>query len=1289
MRLRHACVVPVLMVFASAAQAANTDLATAPLITSAPQTVLPNVMFIMDDSGSMGWSHMPDDVTAFGRTGGGTDKYGYRSYQCNGVFYNPAIVYRPPVSADGTPYGDSSFNAAKINGYDTGATPVTVDLSTSFYAYADGSNGRENTLRNSGMSGTDTVQAAYYYTYTGSQTTAASKRYADSTSTFYQECDSAIASLPGSGVFTKVVVSSTSGPTGRADERTNFANWFSYYRTRMLMMKTSTGRAFASIGDQYRVGFLSINNNASPAFLNLGAFDVTQKGAWYGKLYASIPNSGTPLRGALSTAGRIYGGKITSLYGETVNDPVQYSCQKNFSLLSTDGYWNGSAGIQLDGSTAIGNQDTSEPRPYNDGGMIANEYKATIQISGSGTTSVTSVTINGTNEILSDATSSSSRSSTVASGVAGEIDDCKSAAQGNCTVAGFRASRSGSTVTITAPASFGPITSVSVTQTGSKTVATTVLPAATVTAGGTSETLADVAMHYYRTDLRDSSLGNETGALATDVSANNVLRSGDDDATWQHMTTFTLGLGANGKMIYSPSYKADTSGDFAAVRDGATASSSVCTWQTSGETCTWPTPGSDRVENIDDLWHAAVNGRGSYFSAQDPAGLAVGLSSALQGIIAMTSDAAAAATSNPNITPTDNYLFSSAFRSGDWYGDFERRQINTTTGEISATTDWQARPLLDAKAYASRSIYTFDASSATNKLRLFTWDNLTATEKDYFTTSYVATTASPTLSQFCASGDICLTSTSQTTAGGAALVDYVRGDRTNEGAENAVNKFFRLRGSVLGDIVSSEAVFVKKPLFEYADSGYGAYRTARASRQGMVYVGANDGMLHAFNADTGEESWAYIPSMLMPKLYRLADKRYATRHQFFVDASPTQADVYFDGAWHTVLIGGLGGGGAGYYALDVTDPAAPKALWEVSPSVSGFESLGMSYGRPEVTKLRDGTWVVLFASGYNNATGGGDGGGHLYVVNAQTGALIRTISTGVGSTNAIAGVCAVGPCPSGLAQISTWVENTRFDNTTTRVYGGDLFGNVWRFDVNNDVGASGYDAQLLATLRGSTGTVQSITTKPELGKVDRYPVVFVGTGRYLGSTDLSDSTQQSVYAIKDALGATGWGNPRTSTPSFIQQTLTGGTCGANAPICTAGESVRTASSNAVNFAVNGGWYVDLPGTRERANTDPKLAFGTLAVTTNLLNPSACTVGGSSFINYFDYRTGGAASTAGGVVSVSLGSALATRPVVARLPNGEVFDIVSKSDNTLESRRRPPAPPNLTTRRTSWRELPVR
>jgi len=523
---------------------------------------------------------------------------------------------------------------------------------------------------------------------------------------------------------------------------------------------------------------------------------------------------------------------------------------------------------------------------------------------------------------------------------------------------------------------------------------------------------------------------------------------------------------------------------------------------------------------------------------------------------------------------------------------------------------------------------------------------------------------------------------------GQALLNFIRGDRTNEGIASNTSKYFRLRTSVLGDIVDSEAVYVKAPQFEYADTGYSTYKTNNSSRQGMVYVGANDGMLHAFNSDTGAEVWAYVPQTLLPNLYKLADKFYATKHQYYVDGSPTQADVYFGGAWHTILVGGFNSGGRGFYALDVTNPASPKALWEVSNSTTNFGNMGYSYGRPEVTKLKDGTWVVLLTSGYNNVLPG-DGQGYLYVVNAGTGALIRSIGTGQGSdTAAVTGVCDTAPCPSGLAQIRAWVDNTKFDNTTQRVYGGDLFGNVWRFDVNGDVGASGYDAQLLATLRGSAtpANAQSVTTKPELGKVAGFPVVYVGTGRYLGASDLSDSTGQSIYAIKDNLGSTSLGNPRATGTTFVRQTLTNATCAAGQTFCAVGTQIRTGSANSVNFATNNGWYVDLPGTRERANTDPQLSLGTLAVTTNLLNPSACTVGGTSFVNFFDYRTGAPVSTANGLVSVFLGGALATRPVLLRFSDGTVRSLIRMSDDSWQTPRTPIPPSPGGTRRTSWREL---
>jgi type IV pilus assembly protein PilY1 len=1080
----------------------------------------------------MDWTYLPDQASNFAW------KYGYVSSQCNGVYYNPNITYQPPVDSTGASYSNSSFTAAWKDGFKT--SDGTLNLSTSFQP-GDGT----------------WATAAYYYAYSGSQ---AVKNYSNTNSTFYKECNSDFGSTPGKNVFTKVTVSATSGPGG-TDERQNFANWYSYYRSRMQMMKTAAGRAFASIDNRYRVGFMTINTSRTTTgteFLDIGTYDATQKASWYSTFYAVQPTGGTPLRAALSKAGRIFAGK-------TGTDPVQYSCQQNFAILSTDGYWNGAAGYRLDGSTDIGNVDndlTTVPRPFYDGG--------------------------GTSA---------------------------------------------------------------------------------------SDTLADVAYYYYTTDLRTTALGNCTGALggSVDVCEDNVPPGGEDTAAKQHMTTFTLGLGNQGKMAYSPTYKTDTSGDYLKVKNGDTG----CSWLSGGATCKWPVPGSDKVENIDDMWHAAVNGRGTYFTATDPTSLASGLKNALAGVNARTGSSAAATTSNPNVTSGDNFVFSSTFTTLDWTGELIRQQMDLNTGAISTAIDWRAQGLLDAKVGAvsdTRTIYTF-SSAAANKFKSFLWTNLTTAEQAYFQTANISS-----LSQWCTTGTDCLDATQKTNAQGANLVNFLRGQTgyENRTTNAAANRLYRSRAHVLGDIVSAEAVYVKKPLYNYSDADYATFVTSNTSRQGMVYVAANDGMLHAFNADTGAESFAYIPTAMLPNLFKLADFNYSAQHRYFVDGTPVVGDAYLSG-WKTILVGGYNGGGRGYYALDVTNPAAPQALWEFkvrNPSVTACAAtttaaegqmddcdVGYSYGNPVITKLPNGTWVVLVASGYNNVSPG-DGQGYLYVLNAQTGAIIKKIATGVGSTTT----------PSGLSKINAWVDNAMQDNTALRAYGGDLLGNVWSFDLTT------YTSQHLAALKNIGASAQPITAKPELGLVDNHVVVYVGTGRYLGTTDLADASQQSFYAIKDPLNGTDYGANFRATANVVQQTLTTGTD-------VSGAIIRTASSNGVNFSTNDGWYIDLPDAGERANTDPALALGTLVFTTNVPNANACTVGGYSWIYYLDYRTGSFVSTsAGQVVARRLGNALATRPVLVRLPNNSVVSLTKLSDTKVEVGNVPIGAGGSTVRRVLWREL---
>jgi type IV pilus assembly protein PilY1 len=1104
----------VLLCPAIAAQAAVTDIANSPMASSSVSSVKPNIMFILDDSGSMAWDYLPDAANF------ASDRYGNFSNHCNGLYYNPATTYAPPVDASGNSFPNASFTSAKNNGF-------------------------------SSSSGSTNLTGRYYYTYSGTQAdlgfTYNTNGTVKNNTTFYNECNSEETKSPGKNVFTKVTVSSTSGPGGK-DETTNFANWFTYYRTRMQTMKSAAGRAFKNIGSNYRVGLTTINytgtSNSNSEFLNISDFDATQKASWYSKFYDVDPVDGTPLRAALSKVGRIYAGKAGT-------DPVQYSCQQNFAILSTDGYWNGDAGYQLNGSTAIGNQDGgTTPRPMYDGNSSSN-------------------------------------------------------------------------------------------------------------------TLSDVAMYYYKTDLRDESLNNCTGALGTNVCENNVPGAGADINTQQHMTTFTLGLGVNGTLAYAEDYLTGGSADFTAI---------------SQSTKNWPAPAADSPTAIDDLWHAAVNGRGTYFSAQNPDSLVSGISKALSGVTARTGSAAAAATSNLEPVAGDNYVYIALYRTVKWDGDLQAKTIDPNSGVISATPVWSAQPLLDNKISATsdtRTIYTFDGTAG-NRLKPFTWNSLSAGEKAYFNNMCSGTDK---LSQCSA-----LTTDQKTAASGENLVNFLRGQNGFEDEAGNTDRLYRDREHVLGDMISSQPVYVKKPPFAYVDENYTDFRDRKwPDRQAMVYVAVNDGMLHAFNGDTGVEMWAYVPPMVMPNMYKLADKNYAANHQYYVDGSPTIGDICPNAPsstctrdqWKTVLVGGLNAGGRGYYALDVTDPSNPKALWNFTSTDDN--DLGYTFGNPVVTKRKDGTWVVVFSSGYNNVSPG-TGKGFLYVLNANTGAVLEKIATNEGSAGT----------PSGLGKINAWVNSTT-SNTAERFYGGDLLGNVWRFDIDNVVPPSGKEATLIAELGKVNGAgTQPITTKPELTEItaggSTHAVVHVATGRYLGLTDLGDTSQQSVYSFKDNLTGTGLGQVR-STGVLVKQTLTTLT-GAS------GEKIRTSSTNDVDWSTKSGWYVDLnpnsesPG--ERVNVDMQQQLGLLTVAANVPDVNACNVGGYAWLYSFDYKTGQyVKSAASGMVGRRLSAnALVAGIKTIKLTTGKTVTVVTDTGGTIGSVDDPSSNPNGDgdAKRVSWREL---
>ncbi|MDH4189186.1 MAG: PilC/PilY family type IV pilus protein [Betaproteobacteria bacterium] len=1004
-----------------------------------------------------------------------------------------------------------------------------------------------------------------------------------------------------------------------AEEMTNFANWYTYYRNRITMMKSAAGRAFAPIGESYRVGFITINPGStvsSSKYLKIDAFTTAaggHKSLWYDKFYSQTTGSSTPLREALARVGWLYAGELnTGLTSGIRDDPMTMSCQPNFAILSTDGYWNGAAGQKPD-ATAIGNHDN------------------------------------------------------VDSGYSKRADG---AYDGNIlptTIAGSSAGGSG--------------------------------------------TLADVAMYFYQTDLRT------TGTMAT----NNVPVTNKDSASYQHMVTFTLGLGLDGELSYRSDYESAGSGDFYDIKQG---------------TKNWPSPKQDSPSALDDLWHAAVNGRGTFFSARDPATLASSLTDTLNGLNTRVGAGAAAATSNLQPVAGDNFAFTAQYQTADWIGDLKARTIDLKTGIVSSTVLWSAAAKLDPMLHTQRRIFTFDPSdSAGNRLKDFCWPSdvgagtwcsdgsgLSAAEQAYFDPAALRQFTSYTVGQ-------------AALANGQAIVNFLRGDSTYETTSSGADiDLFRQRLSLLGDIVNAQPAYVKASPFSYSDTGYAAFKACTQGlgsgcpaeqfpspslpRRGTVYGASNDGMLHAFetdvnndpyfqltgigtaitsddtfqgnNAGNGVERWAYIPGILLPVLRTLADNPYA--HRYYTDGSPTAGDICIStpcaglSDWRSIVVAGFNAGGTGYFALDVTNPLAPKALWEITNkgicraaadfAAGGIQddcNLGLSFGNPLITKRpSDGRWVVLFTSGYNNNVSGGNGQGYLYIADAYTGDILQRVTTGVGSAAS----------PSGFSRINGWVTSGSVDNTTLAVYGGDLLGNMWRIAL--EPAMPGYlQAVLLAVAKDGSGNTQPITTRPELSNISNQRVVLFGTGQFLelADKDSSTATTQTIYALRDNTTLAAGpiiADVRNTALVKVRQFAN----------YTANDTTRSvASGTAPNWSSDWGWLIDLPEQGERVNVDPQLQLGTLTVASNIPNGDTCTAGGTAWINYIDAATGGNITTlTPQPASQKIASSLIVGVNVVMLPGGAVEAIITTADNQQLTRDAPVATGAFGGRRTSWREL---
>ncbi|PCH61794.1 MAG: hypothetical protein COC19_04235 [SAR86 cluster bacterium] len=497
-------------------------------------------------------------------------------------------------------------------------------------------------------------------------------------------------------------------------------------------------------------------------------------------------------------------------------------------------------------------------------------------------------------------------------------------------------------------------------------------------------------------------------------------------------------------------------------------------------------------------------------------------------------------------------------------------------------------------------------------------------------------------------------STTQTTeiasnaAYGQGITNYLRGDTVNEG----VGLGFRNRSSALGDIVNSDPRFVGAPNFQYPDAiqsrSYADFIDHYKDRVGIVYVGANDGMLHAFNEAQGNELLAYVPSQIYDKLNELSRMNYS--HRYLVDAGPTIVDAFLpnktdpisggSGAWRSVLTAGLGGGGQGIYSLDVTDPArfdeinaAELVLWEFDDSDDA--DLGYTYGRPQIAKLANGRWAAVFGNGYNNTTADGQvsstGNAVLYIVDIESGELIRKIDTLAGSTTT----------PNGLATPLLVDENA--DLVVDYIYAGDLLGNLWKFDVSDSNDANwdiAYSQAGVGIPLFETAQNQAITTQPQAAF---HPdgrsgfMIYFGTGKYLEVTD-NESINQPLQAFYGV-----WDKNETTLNVFDGSDLLSQTIDNQyvKEFDTDADGVddteytlRDVSSNTIDFDSHMGWKIDLSPVLiegvsnsnnfgERQISNAIVRDGKVIFTTVVPSQIECEYGGMSFIMELNYRNGGA------------------------------------------------------------------
>lgn len=728
--------------------------------------------------------------------------------------------------------------------------------------------------------------------------------------------------------------------------------------------------------------------------------------------------------------------------------------------------------------------------------------------------------------------------------------------------------------------------------------------------GRTKGTLSDFAFRNWAEDLQPV-IANEIKPLIRQI-GNEVIggmtlqefwNPKNNPATWQHITQYTIGFGAGASSWYgAPAWDNATDntygGDYARLVNG---------------TVGWPDPMPDGNQRTPELWHAAINGRGKFYPARSAAALSAAFRDILDNIFSDTSQSLASIAANSSSLKSGAMAYVAGYVGVNWSGKLSAYPINATTGALDTTALWNAAAKLDAADFSVANRFVASYNGLTG-IEWATYTNLPEAQKIPLNRNSLGTVDN----------------------NGQLRLNYLRGDRTQESSQTG--GLFRVRGSRLGDIVNSNIVYVGAPASDYGDTDYRTFKGTSSGgvggRSPMVYVGANDGMLHGFDAANGAEKLAFIPQgIAQMDLRKLTDQNYA--HQYFVDGSPFTSDAKVGNAtggsaWRTVLVSGLAGGGKGYVVLDASNPNNFNAynvanLVIADTTASTDVDMGHMYITPAMSDLIVGKsdqivrlnapttgtapnqikhrWALVLGNGYNSSNEA-----PVLLVQYLDGAKeIKKISPCISmSTGTFDTTCAFKTA-NGLS--TPRLLDLNADGIVDVAYAGDLNGNVWKFDLSSINNANWKTSfSNVPFFKAKPG--QSFTTAPYVVSNDSagYGVmVNINSGRNLTTADQSSTGTDTVYTLWDDstfkniaftpatspatyyLQITDTTPINTSSSVTLPSTLVEQTISATTFVDKGDTSYFTSSTNPVSYtgaSPKRGWYMDwaVPGQRVLQNS---------------------------------------------------------------------------------------------------------